>query len=69
MFRVALLDRVLGHFGLSLHDWAGSVYVLRDRKGASALVLDLGAVWTEAERLLGHPLDPLDESLVARLST
>ncbi|MSO94942.1 MAG: hypothetical protein EXQ81_03990 [Thermoleophilia bacterium] len=67
-FRAALLDRVLGHFGLSLHDWAGSVYVLRDRKGASVVVQDIGAVWSEAERLLGRPLDPLDAALVAELS-
>jgi hypothetical protein len=66
-FRSALLDRVLGQFGLSLHDWAGGVYVLSDRKGASAVVLDLGAVWSEAERLLGRPLDPLDAALVAEL--
>src|SRR5438552_100324 len=28
--RVALLNRVLEHFGLRLDDWSGSVYVLRD---------------------------------------
>ncbi len=67
-FRVALLDRVLDHFGLSLRDWAGGVYVLSDRKGGSAVVQDVGAVWSEAERLLGRPLDPLDEGLVAELS-
>ena len=67
MFRVALLARVLGHFGLSLADWAGGVYVLRDRKGASAVVQDLGSVWSEAERLLGRKLDPLDADLVAGL--
>ena len=68
MFRAALLDRVLGHFGLSLHDWAGAVYVLRDSKGASVVVQDIGAVWSEAERLLGRKLDPLDAALVAELS-
>lgn len=67
-FRTALLDRVLGHFGLSLQDWAGGVYVLRDRKGACAVVQDVGAVWREAERLLGRPLDPLDAGLVAELA-
>ncbi len=68
MFRAALLNRVLGHFGLSLQDWAGTVYVLRDCKGSSAVVADISAVWSEAERLLGRPLDPLDASLVAGLS-
>ena len=69
VFRVALLDRVLGYFGLSLQDWAGSVYILRDAKGASVVVPDIGAVWSEAERLLGRPLDPLDAGLVASLNT
>jgi hypothetical protein len=68
IFRAALLDRVLGHFGLALQDWAGEVYVLRDRKGSSAVVQDVGAVWSEAERLLGRTLDPLDAALVAELS-
>jgi hypothetical protein len=67
VFRTALLARVLGHFGLSLHDWSGTVYVLRDAKGATAVVQDLNGVWFEAERLLGRPLDPLDASLVAEL--
>jgi hypothetical protein len=67
LFRVALLNRVLGHFGLSLGDWSGRVYVLRDRTGRTAVVDNLGAVWTEAERLLGRPLDPLDPELVAAL--
>jgi hypothetical protein len=67
VFRVALLNRVLGHFGLELGDWSG-VYVLRDRKGASEVVGDLGALWQAAERLAGRPLDPLDPSLVRALS-
>ena len=65
LFRVELLNRVLGHFGLSLGDWSGRVYVLRDRTGRAVVVDNLGAVWSEAERLLGRPLDPLDPTLVA----
>jgi len=45
VFRVQLLNRVLGHFGLELSDWSGGVYVLRDRKGRSEVVPDLGALW------------------------
>jgi hypothetical protein len=67
VLRVALLNRVLDHFGLELGDWAGRVYVLRDRKGRSSVVNDLGSVWVEAERLHGSPLDPLDPELVASL--
>jgi hypothetical protein len=66
--RVALLNRVLDHFGLRLDDWSGSVYVLRDRKGASAVVADIGSLWFEAERLAGRKLDPLDPKLLAALA-
>ncbi len=66
-FRVALLNRVLGHYGLALTDWAGSVYTLRDGKGGTAVVTDVGSLWSEAQRLAGRPLDPLDPALLATL--
>ena len=67
VFRVRLANRVLGHFGLRLDDWGGRVYVLRDLKGRSVVVANLGAVWFEAERLTGRRLDPLDTGLLAHL--
>jgi hypothetical protein len=67
-FRVVLLNRVLSHYGLSLSDWAGSVYTLRDRKGSSAVVTDIGMLWNEAEKLAGRPLDPLDPLLLESLA-
>jgi hypothetical protein len=67
IFRVRLVNRVLGHFGLELGDWGGRVYVLRDRKGRSAVVENLGVLWVEAERLAGHRLDPLDPGLISAL--
>jgi hypothetical protein len=66
-FRVRLVNQVLAHYGLELGDWGGRTYVLRDRKGKSAVVADLGALWAEAERLAERPLDPLDPALVASL--
>jgi hypothetical protein len=68
VFRVRLLNRVLDVYGLRLDDMSGRVWVLRDRKGRSVVVDNLGAVWVEAERLAGSPLDPLDPDLVAALS-
>jgi hypothetical protein len=67
VFRVRLANLVLGHFGLRLDDWGGRIYVLRDRKGRSVVVANLGAVWFEAERLTGRRLDPLDTGLLAHL--
>jgi hypothetical protein len=66
-FRVGLVNRVLDHFGLELDDWAGRVYVLRDRKGRAAVVDNLGVLWTQAAVLAGRPLDPLDPELVRSL--
>jgi hypothetical protein len=66
--RVRLLNRVLDHFGLELADWAGRVYVVRDRKGRASVVDDVGMIWTAAEALAGRKLDPLDPGLVASLS-
>jgi len=67
VFRVELLRKVLRHFGLSLDDWGGSVYVLRDAKGSAEVVADLGGLWQAAERLAGRSLDPLDPALVRAL--
>ena len=67
VFRVRLLNRVLGFYGLRLDDWSGRVWVLRDRKGCAVVVRDLGSLWLEAERLAGRRLDPLDPELVASL--
>jgi hypothetical protein len=67
VFRVKLANRVLGHFGLRLDDWGGRVYVLRDRKGRSVVVANLGAVWFEAERIEPPAVDPLDTGLLAHL--
>jgi hypothetical protein len=67
VMRVRLVNRVLAFYGLRLDDWSGRVLVLRDRKGRSAVVADLGSLWAEAERLVGRPLDPLDPELVAAL--
>jgi hypothetical protein len=61
-----MLAEVLRGFGLTLSDWGGA-YVLSDRKGRAEVVRDLSALWTEAERLAGRPLDPLDPALVAAL--
>ena len=57
-FVLRLLNRVLSRFGLRLDEWAGSVYVLRDRTGRTAVVEDLSSIWREAEQLAGTPARP-----------
>jgi hypothetical protein len=67
VFRVRLLNRVLAFYGLRLDDWGGRIWVLRDAKGRSAVVADLGSLWAKAEELAGRTLDPLDPELIASL--
>ena len=68
LHRVALTNEVLVHYGLRVDDWAGGNYVVRDRKGRSEIVQNLGALWTAAAKLAGRPLDPLDPALREALS-
>jgi hypothetical protein len=68
VLRTQLLRRLLAHFGLSLDEWAGSVYVLSDRKGSTELVRDIGSLWSSAQKLAGRPLDPLDPALLESLA-
>ena len=65
--RAKVINEVLGHYGLRVSDWAGSKYLLRNKKGRSVLVQDLGSLWPAAQRLPGPPLDPLDPALQAGL--
>jgi hypothetical protein len=67
ILRVRLINRLLLNAGLRLDDWNGSIYLLRDRKGRSEVVSDLGGMWSAAERLAGRPLDPLDPALLRSL--
>lgn len=66
--RTSLVNRVLRHYGLKVEDWNGSKYILRDRKGRSELVQDLGSLWPAAAKLAGRALDPLDPALRETLS-
>ncbi|MGB3683709.1 MAG: hypothetical protein WA990_14615 [Rubrobacteraceae bacterium] len=66
--RASLANEVLRNYGLKVSDWDGSKYVLRDLKGRSELVQDLGGLWPAAARLCGRTLDPLDPALPGRIS-
>lgn len=59
--RAALLNKLLRPFGLTAHD--GGVVPgiqLSTLSGNQSIVPDLSALWVEAERLIGRPIDPLD---------
>ena len=63
--RAGLLDKVLRPYGLTAHD-GGTVpgIQLSTLSGSQTILPDLSAVWAEAERLLGRPIDPLDPAFL-----
>lgn len=65
--RARMANVALRAWGLTLQDWEGSSYILRDPKGKAAVVPDLAQVWQVAETMIGRSLDPLDPDLLARL--
>ena len=65
--RINLANRILKYYGLKLSDVAGRSYLLTSATGKQAIIPDLMAMWTEAEKLLGRPCDPLDPGLIKRL--
>ena len=66
--RTRLLNVVLRHYGLSVSDWTAGKSVLRSATGRTELVDNVGELWPAAERLTGHPLDPLDPALLTALA-
>jgi hypothetical protein len=65
--RAQLVSAVFAGYGLTFQDWEGSSFILRDAKGNSAIAPDLASLWTEAERILGRPLDPLEPAFLDRV--
>jgi len=65
--RLAHTNRILGPLGLTLSDWRGTAFLLATRTGKTELVDNLSHLWVVAEVLLGRPIDPLDETLLARM--
>ncbi len=66
--RVGLLNRVLAFYGLKIDDWQGAKFVLRDKKGQSVIVNDLGDLWDKVQNLAKKEMDALDSNLLAFLN-
>jgi hypothetical protein len=64
--RAALANEVLKLYGLTLDEWAGR-FTLRSRTGKMGMVEHFGAIWPEAEKLIGRPCDPLDPVVIEQL--
>ncbi len=66
--RVRLLNQILAFYGLKMDDWQGAKFVLRDKKGQSVIVNDLGDLWDKAQKLAKKEMDALDSHLLAFLN-
>ena len=67
-YRIALVNRVLGHFGCRARDWAGNQYVLQNLSGgASEVVVNLPQLWQALEKVTRKTADPLDRELIGSL--
>jgi hypothetical protein len=58
--RIGAVNRVLSPCGLSLADWQGARFILRNRTGGAAEITGFGDLWPQADRLCATPPDPLD---------
>ncbi len=65
--RIALANRILGHYRLKLAEFEGQSYVLRGATGRQTLVPDLVSLWAAAEKLAGRTCDPLEPQLLEAL--
>lgn len=68
LHRVALANRVLKLFHVSVADWNGVSYVVSDATGQTEIVASIAAVWPVAERMSKRPIDPLDERVIAAMA-
>lgn len=66
--RIRVANQALRVFGLSLEDWQSNAYILRTLTGKSEVFDSLNHLWPTAEKLIGRPCDPLDESFLARMA-
>lgn len=65
--RINHLDHIFKCINLKISDWQSIAYVLSDKTGNSEIVIDLGGLWNAAEKLLGHPVDPLSQHFLISL--
>lgn len=67
--RRALLRSVMAAHGLDYRDdTTGVTSLVSNRKGSVEVARSLGEVWAAAEKLVKHPLDPLEPALLERLA-
>lgn len=68
--RAQILNKLLGSYGFTARPPGhGPGFALSTFSGRTTLVPDLEAIWEEAAKQLGYPLDPLDPRFTAPAAT
>jgi hypothetical protein len=67
LLRATMANQILAYYGLKMDDWNGSKYILRDVKGSSEIVHDLGSLWPAVEKMIRKTADPLDPVFIQRM--
>ncbi|MBQ3105402.1 MAG: hypothetical protein IJC59_06030 [Lachnospiraceae bacterium] len=65
--RVAIANKILEYYGLTLKEWQGSRYMLFSKKGISEVIYDLGGMWDKASKMAHKTVDPLDPDFLRSL--
>lgn len=60
----ALASEFLAPTRIKVEDFGGISFIVRSATGATEVVAALPEVWRAAERLGGHPVDPLGKSFL-----
>lgn len=69
LHRVQISNNILTHYGLKLNEWNSSKFILKNKKGKTKMVHDLGALWPAVEEFINGPIDPLDPDLLGKMRT
>jgi hypothetical protein len=65
--QVAILNQVLTPLAITVRDWSGSSYVVRNAAGRSAEATNPAAIWNSVDALAERPFDPLDPEWIAAM--
>lgn len=67
LLRTKICNELLNAYGITLKEWNNSKFIMTNGKGKFAVLHDLGQIWNKADEMIGHPIDPLDETVLQRL--
>lgn len=65
--RLEQINCILKHFRIKVTSWQNTSYLLQGSTGKQNIVNSLAGIWSEAEKMSGLLIDPLDPQLLQKL--